>query len=165
MLFRSAWGNTFTVDNNSSQGLISIYDKNNSAYGGRLFTLRLFSDNSYRDLPKKKLLYDIIYQGKTYHLVKISPTDVQFGPGQQASYSAKSKEIDNIIDNLVFSSASRPVSAITKTIKASYPGVKIILDGQTVTPKDVNGKVVDPFIVGGTTYLPIRANASALGLG
>ncbi len=165
LYFPSAWGNTFTVDNNSSQGLISIYDKNNSAYGGRLFTLRLFSDNSYRDLPKKKLLYDIIYQGKTYHLVKISPTDVQFGPGQQASYSAKSKEIDNIIDNLVFSSASRPVSAITKTIKASYPGVKIILDGQTVTPKDVNGKVVDPFIVGGTTYLPIRAIASALGLG
>ena len=160
LYFPSAWGNTFTVDNNSSQGLISIYDKNNSAYGGRLFTLRLFSDNSYRDLPKKKLLYDIIYQGKTYHLVKISPTDVQFGPGQQASYSAKSKEIDNIIDNLVFSSASRPVSAITKTIKASYPGVKIILDGQTVTPKDVNGKVVDPFIVGGTTYLPIRAIAS-----
>lgn len=33
----------------------------------------------------------------------------------------------------------------------------------TITPKDTNGKVVEPFIVDGTTYLPIRAVSEALG--
>ena len=37
------------------------------------------------------------------------------------------------------------------------------MDGKTFTPKDVTGKVVDPFIVDGTTYLPVRAVAEALG--
>ncbi len=45
-----------------------------------------------------------------------------------------------------------------------YPGITILLDGKKVYPKDVNGKTVDPFVIDGTTYLPIRAVASALGL-
>ncbi|MEG1931470.1 MAG: stalk domain-containing protein, partial [Anaerovorax sp.] len=36
-------------------------------------------------------------------------------------------------------------------------------DGQQVTPKDVNGNVVEPFIMGGTTYLPVRAVADIFG--
>lgn len=45
-----------------------------------------------------------------------------------------------------------------------YNGVKILLDGQTVTPTDAQGNVVEPFIMNGTTYLPVRGIASALGL-
>ncbi len=45
-----------------------------------------------------------------------------------------------------------------------YPGITIYLDGEKLVPKDVTGKVVDPFVIDGTTYLPIRAIASALGL-
>ena len=45
-----------------------------------------------------------------------------------------------------------------------YPGISIYLDGEKIEPKDVTGKVVDPFVIDGTTYLPIRAVASALGL-
>ena len=52
----------------------------------------------------------------------------------------------------------------TADVTLKYPGIKIILDGQTLVPKDVNGKVVDPFVIGGTTYMPIRAISSALGL-
>lgn len=52
----------------------------------------------------------------------------------------------------------------TKTLTASYPGISIYLNSALITPKDANGTVVAPFIVNGTTYLPVRAIANALGL-
>ncbi|MCI8539680.1 MAG: copper amine oxidase N-terminal domain-containing protein [Oscillospiraceae bacterium] len=45
----------------------------------------------------------------------------------------------------------------------SYRDIKICIDGQFITPKDVNGNVVEPFIYNGTTYLPVRAVGEALG--
>ena len=45
-----------------------------------------------------------------------------------------------------------------------YKNVKIILDGKELTPTDVTGKVVEPFLMDGSTYLPLRAVATALGL-
>jgi hypothetical protein len=51
----------------------------------------------------------------------------------------------------------------TKTLKVAYKDIKLVVDGVAVTPKDVNGTVVEPFVYNGTTYLPARALASALG--
>ena len=51
----------------------------------------------------------------------------------------------------------------TKMIEANYMGIKIVVDGVEVTPKDANGKVVEPFASEGTTYLPVRAIGEALG--
>ncbi len=45
-----------------------------------------------------------------------------------------------------------------------YSGIKITLDGKAVTPTDANGTIVEPFAIDGTTYLPVRGIASALGL-
>ena len=42
-------------------------------------------------------------------------------------------------------------------------GIRIVLDGEELEPKDVNGNRVEPFIYNGTTYLPVRAIATALG--
>lgn len=42
-------------------------------------------------------------------------------------------------------------------------GIKIFVDGQKIIPKDANGNRVEPFIHNGTTYLPVRAIADALG--
>lgn len=42
-------------------------------------------------------------------------------------------------------------------------GIKIFVDGQKLNPKDANGNIVEPFIYNGTTYLPVRAVANALG--
>lgn len=53
--------------------------------------------------------------------------------------------------------------SIEKTITAVYNNIKIIVNGEEVTPTDVNGNVVEPFISEGTTYLPVRALANALG--
>lgn len=42
-------------------------------------------------------------------------------------------------------------------------GVKIVVDGKRLNPKDANGNEVQPMIYNGTTYLPVRAVANALG--
>lgn len=51
----------------------------------------------------------------------------------------------------------------TKTLTAYYNDIQLVVDGVPVTPKDANGTVVEPFIVDGTTYLPVRAVGEALG--
>lgn len=42
-------------------------------------------------------------------------------------------------------------------------GIKIVVDGKKINPKDSNGNTVEPMICNGTTYLPVRAVADALG--
>lgn len=42
-------------------------------------------------------------------------------------------------------------------------GIKIVVDGQKLNPADANGNPVEPMIYNGTTYLPVRAVANALG--
>jgi hypothetical protein len=53
---------------------------------------------------------------------------------------------------------------ITRTLQAHFRGIQIFLDGNRITPRDGQGNIVEPFIVDGTTYLPLRAVAEALGL-
>lgn len=52
---------------------------------------------------------------------------------------------------------------VGKAITAFYNEIKIYVDGNKIEPKDGNGKTVEPFICEGTTYLPVRAVAEALG--
>lgn len=52
---------------------------------------------------------------------------------------------------------------MTKNAVLEYNNIKICIDGNYITPKDVNGNVVEPFTINGTTYLPVRAIASAFG--
>ncbi len=53
--------------------------------------------------------------------------------------------------------------SFSKQIEAVYNDIKIVVNGEQITPQDGNGNSVDPFISDGTTYLPVRAVASALG--
>ena len=41
--------------------------------------------------------------------------------------------------------------------------VKIVVDGRKINPTDANGNTVEPIIYNGTTYLPVRAVANAMG--
>jgi len=52
---------------------------------------------------------------------------------------------------------------VNRTITALYRDIKITIDGQQINPKDASGNTVEPFIVDGTTYLPVRAIAEAVG--
>lgn len=64
---------------------------------------------------------------------------------------------------LVMSLAVPALAAYTKNMTVSYSDIKINVNGAVFTPKDVNGRVVEPFIYEGTTYLPVRAVANAVG--
>lgn len=70
-----------------------------------------------------------------------------------------------ITATLLFCLGTTALAARVQQLNANYNDIKIMLDGVVVTPKDAAGNVVEPFIVDGTTYLPIRAVANALGLG
>lgn len=48
-------------------------------------------------------------------------------------------------------------------IEANYMGIKLVVNGIEVTPTDATGHEVEPFASNGTTYLPVRAVAAALG--
>lgn len=52
----------------------------------------------------------------------------------------------------------------TKTEKLSYNNIRVELDGTKLTLRDGSGNIVEPFILDGTTYLPVRAIAEAVGL-
>src|SRR5690348_4623961 len=48
------------------------------------------------------------------------------------------------------------------SIKVVQGGIALYVDGKLIKPTDGNGKVVEPFIYDGTTYLPLRALSNAL---
>ena len=50
----------------------------------------------------------------------------------------------------------------SQTAKLVYDNIKLVINGETVTPRDGKGNVVEPFTIDGTTYLPVRAVARAL---
>ncbi len=52
---------------------------------------------------------------------------------------------------------------INKTAELCYSNIKVIIDGEELLPRDVEGNVVEPFTMDGTTYLPVRAIANAFG--
>lgn len=63
---------------------------------------------------------------------------------------------------LVVAAPSAMATAMKKTIDVVYNDIKLVVDGKTVTPKDANGNVVEPFTYNGTTYLPVRAVVNAI---
>ena len=52
----------------------------------------------------------------------------------------------------------------SRTAELWYNNIKIMINGNEVVPKDANGNAVEPFTIDGTTYLPVRAIANALGM-
>ena len=78
------------------------------------------------------------------------------------------KQIVALILSLVFifalASTAAAVSETKITAELIYRDIKIMLNGEEIQPKDATGKDVEPFIIDGTTYLPVRAVSNALGL-
>lgn len=68
--------------------------------------------------------------------------------------------IAGAVGTMAFSASA---AAVTKQISATYNNIQIVVDGVKVTPKDANGKTVEPFVYEGTTYLPVRAMGEAIG--
>lgn len=55
------------------------------------------------------------------------------------------------------------VQTVEKNIQVYYTGIKLVVDGVQITPKDANGSTVEPFTYNGATYLPVRAVGDAIG--
>lgn len=64
---------------------------------------------------------------------------------------------------VILSAVDVSASSVGKNITVFFNDIKLMVDGESVTPKDANGNVVEPFVYNGTTYLPVRAIATALG--
>lgn len=70
--------------------------------------------------------------------------------------------ISGVITTILVFALSVTCFAAAKTISVNG-GIKLVIDGSSFVPKDVNGKAVDVFESGGTTYVPIRAISQAFG--
>lgn len=55
------------------------------------------------------------------------------------------------------------LSALPVSASVFYGDISVVLDGERLELKNENGDKVEPFIVDGTTYLPIRAMSNAFG--
>ncbi len=80
----------------------------------------------------------------------------------------KSKKLFSLILTLVLLVALSATifgsDIIRKQIQVAYRNISLVVDGQKVPlGKDTSGNKIEPFIHNGTTYLPVRAVAEALG--
>lgn len=62
-----------------------------------------------------------------------------------------------VISTVVFATNTE-----VRTLAAEFCGISIDVDQKQFIPTDISGKEVEPFIIDGTTYLPVRAVAEAL---
>jgi hypothetical protein len=70
-----------------------------------------------------------------------------------------------IVAALLFGAAATAFASVgTYPLMASFASIRIFVDGKQVDPRDAGGASVEPFIINGTTYLPVRAVAEALGM-
>ena len=76
----------------------------------------------------------------------------------------KSFVLGMLVMAIVMSTAAPAVASTMKAAQLYYNNIKIRLNGEELVPKDALGNIVEPFAIDGTTYLPIRAISSALGL-
>ena len=51
----------------------------------------------------------------------------------------------------------------TQSLSVTFNNIRLVVNGELIIPRDANGHVVEPFIYNGTTFLPVRALAEALG--
>ena len=68
---------------------------------------------------------------------------------------------------LIFSLGTAALAADTDFVRSAditYRGISIVVNDKKIVPQDASGNAVEPFIMDGTTYLPVRAIAGALGL-
>ena len=64
---------------------------------------------------------------------------------------------------LILTNGAPVFASESQTLTAFFRDIKIVVDGNLITPQDSNGNVIEPFIVNGTAYLPIRAVGEAVG--
>jgi len=79
----------------------------------------------------------------------------------------KKKILSGLIIGILLVALASGIAAFAstgqRTLTAHFNNIRIIIDGETITPRDGTGNRVEPFTVEGTTYVPLRAIAEAFG--
>lgn len=70
----------------------------------------------------------------------------------------------NLLLFILMFSLTSLASNYSENITRHYANIKIKLNNQEIIAKDENGTIIEPFIINGTTYLPVRAIGNALNL-
>ncbi len=112
--------------------------------------------------------------GITYRAIKLVVDGKEITPADRAAAGALGLSVDWVEDTstVVLNSGGQvktgsgapAATKADKSIRIIYRDIKITIDGKEITPADASGTPVEPFIYDGTTYLPVRAVASALGV-
>lgn len=76
----------------------------------------------------------------------------------------RTKVISLVMGLVLLVSTTAFATVGSRTAELFYNNIKVMLNGKEITPTDANGNAVEPFIIDGTTYLPVRGVASALGM-
>jgi len=71
--------------------------------------------------------------------------------------------IIGLLAAFLISSVTVWAAMYSQYIEVTYRDIKLHIDGVLITPRDVSGNIVEPFIYNGTTYLPVRAVGEAFG--
>lgn len=67
-----------------------------------------------------------------------------------------------MVTSLVAASIPAIAEKMNKSAELLYNNIKVVIDGKQADLKDANGNTVEPFIIEGTTYLPVRGVATAI---
>jgi len=67
-----------------------------------------------------------------------------------------------VLTSLVVGTIPTMAEKVTKSAELLYNNIKVVIDGKQADLKDAQGNTVEPFIIDGTTYLPVRAVSNAL---
>ena len=78
-------------------------------------------------------------------------------------FSAKSF-IAGVVVTAIILSAGTAIASTQRNITVIFDNIRLVVNGQPVTPRDAQGNIVEPFIFEGSTYLPVRAVGEALGM-
>ena len=112
---------------------------------------------------KGELIYPFVYNGTTYLPVRALANSfgiaIDWDDSKKAvTMSLKSIQINNNTKN-------REQTPLTSTKIMATTGVKFFVDNKETMLTDTNGNIVEPLVVDGTTYLPVRAISNLFQVG
>lgn len=68
-----------------------------------------------------------------------------------------------VLSTVVLISGAAYAKNASENINVTYDNIKVYIDNTLAELRDANGSTVEPFIYNGTTYLPVRGVAQAMG--
>ncbi|MBN2221479.1 MAG: pre-peptidase C-terminal domain-containing protein, partial [Vallitaleaceae bacterium] len=83
---------------------------------------------------------------------------------QPGKYVIKVSGSEGAYYGLLLESLEAAALSSKKVAATVRPDIKIVINGEAFTAKDANGNVIYPVIINGSTYLPVRSVAQAVGL-